>query len=511
MKTRRAFVVETTAALAGAAALPRAACAAADRIAIAIGEDPSTIDQSASWTGVDFQIAENYGEYLIQRMPSGELKPGLATAWKQSPDGKVVEFTLRKNVKFHSGDPFTAKDVVFSYERGRVKSSTTKVRLSSVDHAEIVDDHTLRVFFKAPDVTFIPNRGGAMMVSKAYFDRVGEDAFTRNPVGTGPYKLTRYASGEYLELERFAGHWGDKPKIGAAKFVFIPEDTTRVAKLKAGEVDLINACPYSAVKDLGADKNFKLVKLQVDHPTMSIVFATQNPKLPWYDRRVRLAMAYAVNTDAIIAKVLAGIPSHWVFLAPSELGYDASLRHYPYDPVKARAMLAEAGYADGFDMKLYYATTGRVQMNSQVAEVVAAYFEAVGIRTRLIGEEWLAYRSRYNAAKKPGSDYVALFTHGRADFPDPTYGISLFFSKDGGISIYNNPEIERLNAEAKATIDDAARAELIKKEVRIIYQDVPSFPIYNNVTVYAMKKNVDFKPTLKYSLDLTLVKDMSFQ
>ncbi|NML42823.1 hypothetical protein HHL11_03600 [Ramlibacter sp. G-1-2-2] len=509
MGTRRDFVVQG-AALAGALALPQAASAAPDKIGIAIGEDPSTLDQSASWTGVDYQIAENYGEFLVQRTPAGELKPGLASAWKVAPDGKLIEFTLRKDVKFHSGDPFTAKDVLFSFERGRVKSSTSKTRLASVERIEAVGDYGVKVFFKAPDVTFIPNRGGVMMVSKAYFDRVGEDAFAKQPVGTGPYKLVRYASGESLDLERFAGYWGDKPKIAEARFFFIPEDTTRVAKLKAGEVDLINACPYSAVKDLESRKDFKLVKLPVDHPTMSVVFATQNPKTPWHDRRVRLAMAYAVNTDAIIKNVLGGIPNHWVFLAPHELGYDPALKHYPYDPAKSRALLAEAGYSNGFDLKLYYATTGRVQMNAQLAEAIAAYFEAVGIRTRLVGEEWLAYRSRYNASRKPTAEYVALFTHGRAGSPDPTYNVSLFFGKDGPISTYANADLDQLNADAKATVDDAKRAELIRKEVRLIQEDVPSFPIYNNVTVYAMKSNVVFKPTLKYNLDLTLVKDMSF-
>lgn len=512
MSTRRNFVL-TSAAVAGAGLLatPLTALAADAKIRIAIGEEPSTVDHSASWTGVDYQIAENYGEFLIQRATNGELKPGLATAWKVSPDGKQIHFELRKNVKFHNGDAFTAKDVVFSMERGRAKSSTVKSRLSSVEKIEAVDDFNVRVHFKAPDVTFIPNRGAAMMVSKAYFDKVGEETFSRQPVGTGPYKFARFVSGETMDIERFAGYWGDKPKLDGARFFFVPEDTTRVAKLKAGEVDLINACPYSAVKDLQSRSDYKLVKLSVDHPTMSVVFATQNPKVPWHDKRVRQAMAHAVDTEAIVKNVLSGIPTQWPFLAPHELGYDANVKKIPYDPAKARALLAQAGISGGFDLKLYYAVTGRVQMNTQVAEAIASYFEAVGIRTRLIGEEWLAYRSRYNGAKKPDADYVALFTHGRAGSPDPTYNMTLFFSKDGPISLYNNPELDQLNAQAKATVDPAKRAELIRQEVRLIQDEVPSFPVYNNVTIYAMRKNVSFTPTQKYNFDLTLVKDMALQ
>jgi peptide/nickel transport system substrate-binding protein len=508
---RRLLVLLIVAAMVGLIVSPSLMAATQRKLVIAIGEEPSGVDQTASWTGVDFQISENYGEYLIYRAPNGDLKPGLAASWKVSPDGKEMEIALRKGVKFHSGDPLTAKDIAFSYERGRAKSSTAKTKLASLEKIDIVDDYRLKFYFKAPDVTFIPNRGGTMIASKSYFDRVGEEKFSREPVGTGPYKFVSYVLGEYVDVERFKDYWGEKPAVAEARFLFAPEDTTRLAKLKAGEADIINACPYTDVKELEKDPRFKLVKLPVEHPTLSVVFSFQNPKVPWHDRKVRLAMAYAVDCNAIVKNVLHGIPNRWPFLAPHELGYDPALKHYPYDPQKAKQLLAEAGYPQGFEMKLYYATTGRVQMNRPVAEAVASYFEAVGIKTQLIGEEWMAYRSRYNAAKGPEAEYVAVFTHGRAGSPDPTYNMTLFFSKGGGISMYNNPELDKINAEAKATVSNAKRAELIKKAVRLVYEEVPSFPIYNNVAVYAMKKDVGFVPTRKYNMDLTLVKDMSFK
>jgi peptide/nickel transport system substrate-binding protein len=508
---RKLFVLLVAISIIGLGVAPCSMAAAQRKLVIAIGEEPSGVDQTASWTGVDFQITENYGEYIIYRAPNGDLKPGLAASWKVSPDGKEMEITLRKGVKFHSGDPLTAKDIVFSYERGREKSSTAKTKLASLEKIDILDDYRLKFYFKAPDVTFIPNRGGTMIASKTYFDKVGEEKFSKEPVGTGPYKFVSYALGEYVDLERFKDYWGEKPPVAEARLLFVPEDTTRLSKLKAGEVDLINACPYTDVKDLEKNPAFKIVKLPVDHPTLSVVFSILNPKVPWHDRKVRLAMAHAVDGDAIVKNVLFGIPDRWPFLAPHEVGYDATLKHYPYDPKKAKQLLAEAGYPQGFDLKLYYATTGRVQMNKPVAEAVTSYFEAVGIRTQLIGEEWLAYRSRYNAAKGPEAEYAAVFTHGRSGSPDPTYNMSLFFSKGGGISMYSNPELDKINAEAKATVNDAKRAELIKKAVRVIYEDVPSFPIYNNVAVYAMKKDVNFTPTKKYNMDLTLIKDMSFK
>ncbi|WP_163269429.1 ABC transporter substrate-binding protein [Chelativorans alearense] len=510
MQTRREFLVSSALATA-AVGLPSVAFAQSqDSITIAIGDEPTTSDQTVAWTGVDYNTIENYAEYLFPRDTGGEIVPGLAAEWKYSEDGKTLDVALRDDVAFHSGDKFTAADVVFSYERGMEESRTVANRLRSLDRIEVKDDYHLTFHFKNPDVTFLPNRGAAMMASKAYFDRVGEEEFSRNPVGTGPYKFSSYAVGEYVEVERFDDYWGAVPPIARAKFIFVPEETTRVASLQAGETDLIMACPYYAVKGFDAVGDFKTVKLPVNHPTMSIVFSTQNPEDPWHDRRVRLALAHAVDTDAIINGVLFGVPQRLAFLAPYEVGYDPDLKPYPYDLAKAKALLAEAGYPDGFEMELNYAITGRVQMNPQVAEAVAAYFEAVGVRTKLVGEEWEAYRSKYNAAKEPGSSYVALFTHGRAGSPDPTYNLGLFFRTGGPISIYNNPELDAINAEATATMDEEKRGELIKKAVRLIHEEVPSFPIYNNFAVYAMKSNVNFVPTQGFNFDLVLVKDMSF-
>jgi peptide/nickel transport system substrate-binding protein len=483
----------------------------AKRVIAAVGQEPTTLDQSLGITSPDYIVHQNWGEYPIRKAPSGDLGPGLATSWKVSPDGKQIEFTLRKGVKFHSGDSLSSKDVLFSFERGRTKNPTAKTMLSSVERLEVIDDHHFKFHFKAFDVAFIPNLGCVPIVSKTYHDRVGEDKFIKEPVGTGPYKFLRYSPGEYVDIERFEDYWGEKPPVKEARIYFISEDTTRVAKLMAGEVDIIGSCPYSLLKDVQKHPGLKVIKLATDHPTPSVAFATRNPNVPWHDRRVRLAMAYAIDWRAIVNNILQGIPNHYAFLSPHQIGYDPELKPYPYDPKKAKELLAEAGYPKGFDFKFYWPMTGRFPMAREMTEAIASYLEAVGIRTKLMGDEWATYLSRRRGAKGPEAEYVSLIGGGRSGGSDPIYTIDIFFGCDGGFSVYCNPDLDKVVAEGRSTVDETKRAELVKKAVRIIHEDVASIPIYNTVVIYAMKKNIDFKPTQRYTHDLMLIKDITVE
>lgn len=485
--------------------------AAGKKIVIAVGQEPSSLDTSLVYGTASLVTTDNWGEYLLIRTPNGDLKPGVASSWKMSPDGKEIDFTLRKGVKFHSGDPLTTKDIVFSIERGRAKNPTTKTRTDSIERVEVIDDYHFKLHFKSPDVTFIPTKGGFPVVSKSYYDRVGEDKFSKEPAGTGPYKVVRYVPGEYVDLERFEDYWGPKPSIKEARILFITEEMTRVAKLKAGEVDFVQGCPYPAVKDIEKTPGLKTIRFATNHTTPSVIFGTRNPNTPWHDRRVRLAMAYAIDCDAIIKNVLQGIPNHYAFLAPYELGYDPNLKPYPYNPKKARELLAEAGYPNGFEFKLYWIITGYGPMMREVAEAIASYLEAVGIKTKLVAQEYSAWNSTFRSSKNPQAEYVSFYIHNRAGLVEPTYSISLGYSSDGSFSIYSNPELDKLIYEARATVNDTKRAELIRKIVKTIMDEVPTIPIFNTVAVYAMKDSVDFKPTQRYFADLALVKDMTIK
>jgi peptide/nickel transport system substrate-binding protein len=486
----------------------QSAATPAQKVNIAVLAEPTGVDVSLDSGGATAVVLENINEFIIGKDNNGKLIPGLASSWTISPDGKTIDFMLRKDVKFHSGDRFTAKDVEFSFQRALVKNRWMKGKLKNLDKIEIVDDYHIRFLFKAPDVVFIPDRTCTMIVSKSYYDRVGDDVFTRQPIGTGPYKLVRYEMSQYIDIERFEEYWGKKPSVREARFYIVPEDTTRMAKLQAGEVDLIQAVPYNMVKMIKSAPNFKMVTLATNSPNPSIKFSTRNPNNPWHDRRVRLAMALAIDVNSIVKNVLLGIPNNYALLSPDDLGYDPAVKPYPYDPKRAKQLLAEAGYPNGFEFKLNWEMGSRTPMLSEVSQAVASYLEAVGIRTKLIAQERQAWLATRQAANKPTSDYAGIDTGALTGSVDPTLNGDTHFACDGGSSCYCNPEYDRILNEARSTMNNAKRAELIKKMVRILREDVANIPLFNNVATYGMKKNIDFVPT-KLIYDLVLIKDMT--
>ena len=479
---------------------------------IAYSQEVMALDILKFTSGNDKVVTENWGEYLLIRQPSGKVTPGLVTSYKMAPDGMKMECTLRKGVKFHHGDSLTAKDVLFSYEHGIKVNRSMKVNLALVKGIEIVDDYHFNFIFKSPDVTFIPRLcAGIPIVSKSYYERVGEEVASREPSGTGPYRFVSYKPGEYIDLERFEGYWGTKPPIKKARIYFVGDDTTRVAKLKTGEVDLIQGVAYTAVKELQADPNINLIKLETLHPTKSIVMGTKNPKMPWHDRRVRLAMALAIDTKAIIHNLLVDVPVHYAGLAPIELGYDPDIKPYGYDPAKAKELLAEAGYPNGFEIELTFPIGGRVSMQQETAEMLANYLEAVGIRAKLKGQETEAMLAGRKQALKKDAVYMAFYTAGMTGGPDPTHSIRNYLSSLGSRPVYSNPESDEIMDKARSVMDDEKRAELIKRAVRIIHDDVGYIPIFTNVSVYATRKNIAFTPTKGINFDYLYVKDMAFK
>lgn len=450
-------------------------------------------------------IAYNLYDWLFDRNFDGSVKAGLADSWELAPDARKLTIHLRNDVTFHTGVPMTAEDVVFSWNRLVEGGFSTRVA-RSLRTIEAVDDHTVRIEFDQPEIGLVPF-GGFAILSRAHHEAVGEKAFRENPVGTGPYRFKALTRGQYIDLERYDGYWGKLPEIERARLKFVTEDTTRVAQLLTGEADLIMQVPFPLAPQVEADSNLKVVDLTPGGMTVFLALKTDHPQTPWSDRRVREAIALAIDHEAIVQDILLGYPEHYPFLAPNDLGYDAELQPYAFDPARARQLLDEAGATD-LEFEIPYisgATTGQ----KETAEAVALYLNNVGIDARSVpieGPQFIHWVQQ--ASRNPEMDYVALFIGGIAGRPEPSTGLATHFATFTPFAWYGNPEVNQLALKMVGTPDREARAAAIRDLGRAIHQDYRYIPLWTNSHLYGMKSCVDFTPTLG-EYDIIMLRDVS--
>jgi peptide/nickel transport system substrate-binding protein len=459
---------------------------------IVANQEPDVLDLTITRTSTSARpVLENIVESLIDYGKDDAPAPGIAS-WAISDDGKIVTFTVRDGVRFHSGDLLTARDIEFSHRRMMQKTPFYQRRMRLLDRTEVVDDRTIRFIFKSPDAGFIPSRP-LYVVSKAYFDRVGEKEFVEHPIGTGPYKFVSYRPGEYLDVAAFDDYWQGPPEIKAARFAFVTEDTTRVAKLRAGEADIATNVPYAQVAEL-RQAGFGVEGIGV-HPTGAIQFKVGNPKSPWNDVRVRLAIAEAVDAEAIVKGLFQGVPTHYPALGPDEIGYDPELKPYRFDPTHAKALLREAGFPSGFPMKLYY-WTGNYTGLKETAEAVALYLKAIGINVDVQGQSSAQMLELVRKAHDSNDVEVAMIAPtALANFGEPSEALSINYYSKSPYSMYANPKVDAAIEKAQETIDDRQRGDAIRAAIRILHDDVATVPLWNSVSVYATKAGLGFRPT----------------
>jgi peptide/nickel transport system substrate-binding protein len=376
---------------------------------------------------------------LAKPMPGNLYAPSLAESWTVSKDGLVYEFVLRKGVTFHNGDAFTADDVKFSFDR--YKGAAAKLLKERVAAVEIVDPHRIRFRLKEAWPDFMgfyasPATGASWIVPKKYVERVGDEGFKKAPVGAGPYKFASFTPGLELALDANEKYWRKTPSVKRLVWKVVPEDLTRLAMLKRGEVDIA----YSLRGPLGDEvKRTPGLKLAA-----AVISGTQwfdfgrlqyDPKSPWHDRRVRLAAALAFDKNAINQAETLGHSKITGGIIPTGFEYTLSLPPYPYDPARAKKLLAEAGYPNGFDGGEYSCDASY----STVAEAIGNYLGAIGIRTQLRPMESAAFLAAWKDKKITG-----ILQAGAGGSGNAATRVQNYFVKDGTYSWGGYPDMEDL-------------------------------------------------------------------
>jgi peptide/nickel transport system substrate-binding protein len=463
-------------------------------IVFAIPTDINTTDPDRVSSGGDWNVLANVFESLYGRDASGQLTPELATAYTVSADGLVYDFTLREGVTFQNGDPLTADDVVFSWNRAidpELKFNFASWAAGKIASAEATGPLQVRITLKAPTPTFVKDLKPFLpIVPKAYIESVGNDGFLAAPIGTGPYKLVSREVQKEVVLEANPTYWGGAPEVNQVKVVIVPDENTRLAMLTAGEADVITNVHPLLVPQINSTPGLKSLVV----PALQENFLMFNPQSPVWDPKVREALNLAIDRDSLTRALYfdAAQPMNVWCLRGRELGCDDNLTGSSYDPTKAKQLLDEAGFDYNRPIRIY-GISGRPQTKETV-EGVASYLSAIGVKSEITLLEFGGYLAFKGAKEKDYSKHD-LILYSYATWTDDPVGqrIRPIVGTGGQSSFYSIPEVDEKLAAVDAA-SEADRAARINDLMAYIDQEHLVIPLLSPNVIYGMSDKVSWQP-----------------
>lgn len=465
-----------------------ASSALASTLTIMQSESPRALDpsnQSATYTG---SVLSHMYDTLLTVNPQGEVVPSLATEYSYSEDGLEWTFKLREGVVFHDGSPFNAEVVKYSFERilNPDNGLTAYGRFNPViESIEVLDEYTVKFTLKKPYPAF------ALLVTinqSAITPPTAADIISNHPVGTGPFKFVEYVSGERVVMERFEDYWGPTPGVDRLVWRWSPEESVLVMALQAGEVDVVVPLPASH-----ADVLARFPGVEVHEAPGSAVFwlALNTMKEPLNDVRVRQALNYATDRQGLVDAVLWGhaTVAHSP-LAPQYFGYDPTVEGYEYNPEKAKALLAEAGYPDGFTMSITVQ-----ESEAQYAEVLQGMWREVGVNVIVDQLENALWSAKVFAAAEENetmSSFASWASILDADMMlTPLFATKSFPPASANLGFFSHERLDEILDIAAATVDPEVRRELYHEAQRIINEEAAHVTLYYANTIFGVRSNVE--------------------
>jgi peptide/nickel transport system substrate-binding protein len=411
-----------------------------------------------------FMVLYALHDAVVKPMPDRSISPCLAESWTASEDGRTYEFVLRQNAKFHNGDLVTAEDVKFSFERYRGAShELMKNRVAAIDTP---DPQHVRFELKEPwsdFLTFYATASGAgWIIPKKYVEKVGDDGFKKAPIGAGPYKFVSFTPGVELTLEAFDKYWRKAPTVERLVFRVIPDETTRLAALQRGEIDIVYSIRGELAKELQRTPGLTLKPVIPQGPWW-IYFPEQwDAKSPWHDERVRRAASLAIDRKAINDAITLGYSKITGSIIPYTFDFYWQPPEPVYDPAKAKQLLAEAGYPNGFDVGEYYCDSSYANLG----EAVLDNLQSAGIRASLRPLERAAFFEGYTNKKfKTGLIMAASGAFGNAATRLASFAVT------GGAYAYGGyPEIDALYEQQANELDHKKRGAILDKMQQILVE-----------------------------------------
>lgn len=477
--------------------------AASEKIVIAQSSDALYLDPQVIDDGSTNSILSNLYDGLVKRKADLSVVPGLAERWEQK-DERTWVFYLRKGVTFHDGKSFSADDVLFTIDRLK-KQKVVSGLARGIAEVRKIDDFAVEIKTPSAYPILLNDLVKVLIISKDYVAQVGNETFNQKPIGTGPYRVKEWIKEDHLTLEANEKYWNGMPAIKTVVFRPISNEATRTAALLSGEVDLIADVPVRDADRIAKDTKLTLIR----EPSLRLIYlildigrdktpAIDLPKNPFKDERVRQAARLGLDIDSIVKSVMNGHAYPATQGNPKEVaGYIDGVQSSQYDPEKAKQLLHDAGYPDGFTVTLD-SPNNRYPNDSKVAEAVAAQWAKIGINVKLNLMPKAVYFDYTRLADKTTVSLIG-WTSENADAG--FWYRAFFYSRDkkagyGGSnrSFYANPEFDQLLDKADSAPQLAERAQYLQQASRLLQNDLPMLPLYFQENTYAFNKKVDFKP-----------------
>ena len=432
-----------------------------------------------------FMVLYAIHDALVKPMPGGDNTPSLAESWTQSRDGLTYEFVLRKNVKFHNGDLVTADDVKFSFDRYRGAGS--KLLKDKVREVQIVDPGRVRFVLREPWPDFMTfygtsATGAAWIVPKKYVEKVGDAGFLKAPIGAGPYRVVSFTPGVDLVMEAFEGYWRKVPNVKRLVFKSMADETTRAAALKSGDVDIVYLLSGPTAQEVKRTPGLRLAAARPPGVVFLDLVDQWDPKSPWADKRVRLAASHAMDRNGLNEAETLGMSKPTGGLIPRVLDFAKGYEPPAYDPARAKKLLAEAGFPNGFD-------AGELTPFPpffSLAEAMGNYLQAVGIKTRMRTMERAAFLTAWRE-KKLKNVVMGL----GAPAGNAATRIEAYVLKSGIYSYGVVPEIEDLFQRQARELDRKKREALLHQIQDVMHDRVMHVPIYELAFLWGIGARVD--------------------
>jgi peptide/nickel transport system substrate-binding protein len=460
---------------------------AQDELRVAIPWTPENLDPTMNLSSLRSQVGVSVFDSLVGRDADDKIVGELAESWR-ALDDRTWQLKLRRGVTFHNAEPFNAEAVRFTFQRvlNPEQKSPNRATVSEVERVDVVDDLTVNLVLRAPYAPFLARLIDFPMVPPKYTAEKGNQGLALRPVGTGPFRFVELVKDDHMIVEAFDKHWRGPPRIKRIVFKPIPEPFTRAAALRNGEVDLITTVPPTLATELDKVAG---VRVQRVPSTWQIYLGLNAFKKPLSDVRVRQALNYATDVDAIIKNVMDGNGRRLEGpFTPNVFGFDASVKGYAPDPARARRLLAEAGYPDGVEVTLD-APAGRYQGDKEIGEALGGQWQKAGFRPKVQVAEWGAYFKKYLG--KQMQDAYLLGLGGPMQDADELY--NLVSSKGRGL-YYKNERVDELFDQGRATTDPARRRKVYADLARAMVEDATWVFLMQQVDIYATRDRLVWTP-----------------